>query len=115
MANFTITKVLDGDDVWGRKRIEHVVLQPAVSDYPTGGYLLQGISGSTESTGNVGLGKVSYAWPCGGQGGYVPVWAPSSSRVQVFRQNGTTGPLIEVPASTDLSAYAFNLLVLGTS
>lgn len=115
MATYKVTKTSDGDDIWGRKRIEHVILQPAPSDYPPGGYLLQGISGATESTGNVGLGQVAYAWPVGGQEGYVPVFAPSSSKVKIFRQTAATGALAEVPANTDLSAYAFNLLVAGTS
>ena len=113
MAVFTITKVNDGDDVWGRHRLEQVQLQPAVSDYAPGGYLIQGIGGTTESTGNVGIDKVGYVIPIGGQGGYVPVWSGSSPRLQIWQQSAATSALTEVPAATDLSKYTFNLLVVG--
>ena len=110
---YTITKVNDGDDVWGRRRLEHVQLKPAVSDYAPGGYLIQGIGGTTESRGNVGITSVEFVVPVGGQGGYVPVWSPSSPRLQVWQQSAATSALTEVPAGTDLSAYTFNLLVVG--
>ena len=111
---FTLTKAIDGDDVWSRKRLEHVVLQPSISDYVPGGYLIQGISGTTERTSNVGLAKVSYVIPVGGQGGWSPVWNPTTSKLQVFGDsNAANGAAPEVGASTDLSAYAFNLLVIG--
>jgi hypothetical protein len=51
--------------------------------------------------------------PIGGQGGYVPVWNPTTSKLQVFQQSAATSALTEVPAATDLSAYTFNLLVVG--
>jgi hypothetical protein len=113
MAQYTITKVADGDNVWGRIRLEHVILKPALSDYTPGGYFIQGIGGTTEATGNVGLDKVGYALPIGGQGGIVPVWSPSSPRLQMWEQGSSAGPLTEVAAGTDLSAYTFNLLLVG--
>jgi hypothetical protein len=112
---FSVTKEPDGDDVWSRKRLEHVQLQPAISDYQPGGYLLQGIGGTTESTGNVGLGKIAYVIPVGGEGGYKPVWNPATSKLQVFEDSAGTGPLVEVGGTTNLAAYTFNLLVVGTS
>lgn len=110
---YSVTKVSDGDDVWGRKRLEHVVLQPALSDYVPGGYLIQGEAGTTESTGNVGLAKVFFVIPIGGQGGYTPVWNPTTSKLQVFVDSAGTGPLQEAGGTTNLNAYAFNLLVVG--
>lgn len=107
---YTVTKGNDGDDVWGRHRLEHVVLQPAAADYATGGYALSGIP---PSSGNVGITKIGYVIPVGGQGGYVPVWNLTTSKLQVFQQSAATGALTEVPAATDLSAFAFNLLVVG--
>lgn len=112
---YTITKTADGDDGWARRRLEHVILQPAPSDYLFGGYLIQGVSGSTEKTGNVGLGKVEYVWPCGGQGGYNPVFNPTTSKLQVFTGASGAGPDTEVANGTDLSAYGFRLLIAGTS
>jgi hypothetical protein len=110
---YKIALVSDGDDVWGRHRLEHVTLQPAVSDYPTSGYPIVGISGPTESTGNVGIAKVGYVIPIGGQGGYTPVWNPSTGKLQIWQGASGLGPDSEVPANTDLSSYTFNLLVVG--
>lgn len=86
----TITKLPDGDISLGNLRGELISLQPAASDYATGGYLIQGIGGSTESTGDVGLDKVLFVEPAGGQGGLTVVWNPSTSKVQMF--SGSVGP-----------------------
>lgn len=110
---YTITKVPDGDISLGSLRAEQVQLQPAAADYAPGGYLIQGIAGSTEATGNVGLSKVLFVIPVGGQGGYVPVFNPATSKVQMFQQGAAAGALTEVAAGTDLSAFTFNLLVVG--
>jgi hypothetical protein len=112
---FTVTAVNDGNDVWGMKRVLQVQLKPAISDYASGGYLIQGIAGTTESTGNVGLAKVFWAIPIGGEGGYKPTFNPVTSKVQIFQQSAITGPLTEVLANTDLSGQTFNLLVVGDS
>lgn len=111
---YTITKVSDGDISLGNLRAEEVKLQPAASDYATGGYLIQGIGGTTESTGNVGLDKVLGVIPFGGQGGYVPVWNPATSKLQIYQGGAAvSSPLAEVPANTNLSALTFQLLVIG--
>ena len=110
---YTITKVADGDDVWGRARLERVQLQPAPSDYPPGGYPIQGIGGTTEDTGNVGIDKVYFVIPVGGEGGYKPVFNPVTSKLQVFEDSAGTGPLVEVGGTTNLQAYTFNLIVGG--
>jgi hypothetical protein len=111
---YTITKLADGDLSLGNLRGELVNLQPASSDYPTGGYLIQGIGGATESTGNVGMDKVLAVLPVGGQQGYEPVWQPATSKLEML-YNGSSAPgsNVQVPASTDLSALTFELLLLG--
>jgi hypothetical protein len=118
---YTITKSPDGDLSLGNLRGELVTLQPAPSDYVAGGYLIQGIGGATESTGNVGLDKVLFVDPCGGSGSggnasnskaYVPQWNSSTSKLQVFEPSGT-GPMVEVAGGTDLEAYSFLLLIGG--
>jgi hypothetical protein len=170
----TITKLPDGDFSLGNLRGELITLQPAVADYATGGYLIQGIGGTTENTGNVGIDKVLFVLPTGGQGGLSLVWNPSTSKLQIFQRGAVTatgtvaststaptittgtnatvtgvvatnggaltqtagasgitgvqaptitstftgtavaaGALMEVPAGTDLSAYAFQLLAVG--
>ena len=110
---YTITKLSDGDLSLGNLRGELVNLQPALSDYPTGGYLIQGIGGTTESTGNVGMDKVLAVIPVGGQQGYHPVWQPSSSKLEMFYISSAPAAGQQVPANTDLSALTFELLVLG--
>jgi hypothetical protein len=86
----TITKAPDGDISLGNLRGELITLQPAASDYVAGGYLIQGIGGVTESTGNVGLDKVIGVLPVGGQGGYVPVWNPVTSKLQILQRGAIT-------------------------
>ena len=107
---YTVTKVADGDNVLGRYRTEHVVLKPAAADYPAGGYALSGIP---PSSGNVGMTKIYFAIPVGGQGGYVWQWNPATAKMQVFQQSAATSALTEVPAATDLSALNSNLLLFG--
>jgi hypothetical protein len=110
---YTLTKNPDGDISLGNLRAELMTLTPSVSDYATGGYLVEGIGGSTENTGNVGLDKVLFVLPVGGQGGYSPVFAPATSKVEMFQQSGAAGALAQVAAGVDLSAFNFQLLVVG--
>jgi hypothetical protein len=110
---YTITKLPDGDLSLGNLRGELVTLQPSVSDYPTNGYLIQGIGGATESTGNVGMDKVLAVIPVGGQQGYGAVFNPATSKVQVFYSGSSSSPNAEVPGNTNLVALTFELLVLG--
>lgn len=110
---YSLTKNADGDASLGNFRGELVTLAPSVSDYATGGYLVQGIAGSTESTGDIGLSKVLFVIPVGGEGGYSPVFNPTTSKVRIFEPSNAVGPQVEVPAHTDLSAYSFQLLVVG--
>jgi hypothetical protein len=101
----TITKNSDGDVSLGNLRGEQLTLQPAVADYATGGYLVQGIGGATESTGNIGLDKVLFVIPTGGQGGLSPVFNPTTSKVQIWGNSPSAG----VPLSLGtLSAAATN-------
>ena len=110
---YTLTKVSDGDNVLGKWRCELVNLQPAISDYATGGYNITGIAGTTETTGNVGIAKVLFVWPVGGQGGWSPVWNPTTSKLQVFADSSSNGASPEANANTNLAAYTFELLVVG--
>ena len=110
---YNLTKQSDGDISLGNLRAELIPLGPSVSDYATGGYLIQGIGGTTEATGNVGMDKVLFVIPVGGQQGYNPVWQTSTSKMAMFEDSGAVGPFGQVPALTDLSAYTFELLVVG--
>ena len=97
----TITKAADGDISLGNLRGEIVNLQPSVSDYP-------------ETTGNVGISKIVTVLPAGGQGGWSPVWNPSTSKLQVFSDSSVpNGPSPEANAGTNLAGYTFQLLVIG--
>ncbi len=104
---YTITKLPDGDLSLGNLRGELVNLQPALSDYPTGGYLIQGIGGSTESTGNVGMDKVLTVIPAGNQQQFKPVWQTATSKLEMWDGDS------QVAANVDLSALTFELLLIG--
>lgn len=110
---YQLVKQPDGDLSLGNLRGELVNLLPASSDYPLGGYLVQGEAGATESTGNVGLAKVIFIIPIGGQAGYSPVFNPVTSKVEVFQDSTAQGPGGRVLPGTDLSAFSFGLLVVG--
>ena len=110
---YSLVKQNDGDLSLGNLRGELVNLLPAVSDYATGGYLVQGIAGTTEATGDVGLSKVLFVVPVGGQGGYSPVFNPTTSKVTIEQPGASNHAQSEVPANTDLSAFTFALLVVG--
>ena len=79
---YSVTKASDGDVSLGNLRAEIVTLQPAASDYPSGGYAI--------STANVGLSKILLVAPIGGQGGFSPIWNPSTGKLQMF--SGAVGP-----------------------
>lgn len=111
---YTIKRNADGDVSLGNLRGEIVTLQPAAADYATGGYLIQGIGGATENSGNVGLDKVLGVLPLGGNLGYVLIWNPATNKLQVWWTGpALSGVLAQVPAATDLSALSFQLLVIG--
>ena len=113
---YTITKLPDGDVNFGSLNGEFVNLQPAVSDYPTGGYPI--IDGETvvntpTKNANCDMYKVLAALPVSGQSGLVPQFNAGAKTLALMEQNGTTGGLAEVPAGTDLSKYTFELLLIG--
>ena len=111
---YTLKKQPDGDLSLGNLRGELVVLQPAVSDYVPGGYLIEGIGGATENVGNVGLDKVLFVIPAGDSGaGYGVKWNTTTSKLQVYQDSTNVGQFSEVPASTNLAPYNFQLLVVG--
>lgn len=110
---FTLTKNSDGDISLGNLRAELETLQPALSDYVLGGYLVQGIGGNPLTPGNVGMDKVLFVIPVGGQGGLSPVFNPATSKLQIFQDSAAGGAGGEVNAGTNLAAYAFELLVVG--
>ena len=104
---YTITKLSDGDLSIGNLRGELVNLQPALSDYPTGGYLIEGIGGNPLTAGNVGMDKVLTVIPAGGQQQYSPVWQPATSKLEMWSGGS------QVTANTDLSTLTFELLLIG--
>jgi hypothetical protein len=109
---YKITKATDGDLV-SNLREELVTLQPSVSDYATGGYSIKGIGGTTVATGNVGIDKVLFVLPVGGQGGLQVAWNTTTSKIQMFADSTSALAAVEVANATDLSGYTFSLLVIG--
>jgi hypothetical protein len=100
----TITKNNDGDVSLGNLRGELITLQPAVADYVTGGYLLQGIGGNPLTAGDVGLTKVLGMISLSGQQGLIPSWNAATQKVQIFQTGADAGvPLGLGPVSTGVS------------
>ena len=106
----TITKLPDGDLSLGNLRGELITLQPAVGDYVPGGYLIQGIAGTTETTGDVGLSKVLIVEPAGGQGGLNPVWNPTTSKVQIFGGGLAPGTPIGLGAASTAASTTVGIV-----
>jgi hypothetical protein len=113
---YKITKNPDGDVSLGSINGEFVTLQPSSSDYAAGGYPIvsqvQIVDGSSLNA-NCDFYRVLAAIPVGGQGGVTPVWNPTTNKLQMWQTGSANSPESEVPAGTDLSAYAFQLLLLG--
>jgi hypothetical protein len=115
---YAVTKNPDGDVSLGSLNGEVVTLQPAAADYATGGYaIISGVQAvntpTLASSVNCDLYRIIGVIPIGGYGGYHLAWNPTTQTLQVFQQSAATGPLTQVPAATDLSAYAFQLLLIG--
>lgn len=113
---YTVTKNPDGDVSLGSWNGELVTLQPSTSDYSNNGYALvdqNQVVNNSALTANCDMYRILAVIPVGGQGGYVPVWNPTTKKVQVFRQTAATSALVEVTTGTDLSAQAFQLLLAG--
>jgi hypothetical protein len=108
----------DGNLSLGNLRGELVTLTPAVADYVNGtGYLIEGIGGTTENTGDVGMYKVLAVVPLNSPGGYLAIWNPTTQSIRVYGVEaaavGTLYTLTEVPTGTDLSADPMQLLLIG--
>jgi hypothetical protein len=115
----TIKKNPDGDLSLGNLRGELVTLQPDISDYASGGYLIEGIGGNPLTGGDVGLTKVLFVVPVGGTVGpepssaYFPQWNTATQKLQIFQDSGANAPLGEIGPGTNLASYSFDLLVAG--
>ena len=113
---YQITKAPDGDVSFGSWNGEQVTLQPSTSDYSTGGYaIVDGVSvvDNPALNQNCDMYRVIVALPAGGQGGYQPVWNPTTKKLQIYAGASAAGPDTEVASLTDLSALSFQLLLLG--
>lgn len=113
---YSVTKQNDGDLSLGNLRGELVNLIPASSDYAIGGYLMEGIGGNPLTSGNVGMDKILGVIPCGDNdatSAYFLKWNTSTQKLQVFQDSTNGNPMSEVPANTDLSAFSFQLLLIG--
>jgi hypothetical protein len=79
-------------------------------------FLRQGaLSLGTYATGGVAVSSAQLDFPAdfqivwldvGSAGGYVFTWDKTNGKVLAYRQNNTTGPLVEVPNATDLSGVS---------
>ena|SRR5271166_2349955 len=114
--SYTITKQPDGDINFGSKSGELVTLVDSVSDYPIGGYLFtsgESYNNNTALTLNVALWRIDTIQPWGGQGGLLPIWNPTTQKLQLFEVGGSGAPNSELPNGTDVSGYTFLLCVIG--
>jgi hypothetical protein len=109
---YTITKNPDGDVSLGSWNGESVTLQPSSSDYSNNGYAIvdqNQVVNNPALQANCDMYRILAVIPIGGQGGYSPVWNPVTKKLQIFAGGTTT----QVATGTDLSAYAFQLLLAG--
>jgi|SRR6185312_4331964 len=115
----TITPVPDSIFQFGNFTGVIVKCVPAASDYPTAGYAL--------GPAQVGLRTLAFVEPRPSTGSTTPAttmpmlaWDPFAQKLQAFEVGAiastpaTAALLTEVGANTDLSAFEFTLLCLGT-
>lgn len=114
----TITQVADAQFTFGNLAGTIVTATPAAGDYVTGGYPL----GPAE----VGLRTLACVVPMPSTKGAaattmpVPAWDQVNQKLQAFESAAVAATpavaalLAECAANTDLSAYQFQLLCLGT-
>jgi hypothetical protein len=103
----TVTSVFSGS-LFGAKQRISVTTITGDSSYATGGYAI--------TANQVGFSRITAVIAVGANTGYVPVWDATNSKLKVFygdNNNASDGPLIEVPAATDLSAVSFTVLAFG--
>ena len=107
---YTITKNPDGDVSLGNRAGEEVTLQPAISDYATGGYAIvdgEQYNANGSLTINCDLWRIIGVIPIADQSGYELDWNSSTKKLVIYK-GGT-----QVSNGTDLSAFAFQLLLYG--
>ena len=103
----TVTSVFSGSLLGAKQRIS-VTTITGDSSYATNGYAI--------TANQVGFSRITAVLAVGANTGYVPVWDATNSKLKVFygdNNNASDGPLIEVPAATDLSAVSFTVLAFG--
>lgn len=103
----TVTSVFSGSILGAKQRIS-VTTITGDSSYATGGYAI--------TANQVNFSRITAVLAVGANTGYVPVWDAANSKLKVFygdNNNASDGPLIEVPAATDLSAVSFTVLAFG--
>lgn len=102
----TVTSVFSGSVLGAKQRVS-VTTVTGDASYATGGYAISG--------NQVGFNRITAVVPVANTG-YIPVWDATNSKLKVFysdNNNASDGPLIEVPAATDLSAVSFTVLAFG--
>lgn len=109
----TITQVPDSTFQFGNFTGVIVKCSPAAADYPTGGYAL--------GPAQVGLRTLALAVPMPSTNNAVATAMPSLAwdvvhqKLQAFGTGAASGALLaEMANNTDLSAYEFLVLCLGT-
>ena len=110
--SYVITKQPDGDISLGNLNGEYVSLSDSISDYAIGGYAIvsgeQVQNGASPSSINCDLWRILTVIPAGGENGYMPVWNPTTQRLQIFQSAG-----VEVSNGANLNPYTFYLLLVG--
>jgi hypothetical protein len=116
---YTVTKNPDGDVNLGSLAGEFVTLQPAVADYPPGGYAL--IGGETANANgtpnliNTDLWRISSSIAMGGQGGLSPIWNPTTQKVQIFGEGPNPGTSLSLGPVSAAKSTAIGVTGTPTS
>jgi hypothetical protein len=83
--SLTVTLTKDGNDVWGRTRVQHASLA-LDNSYPTGGYSLPATKFGMRALFNMLIGDMGVS----GTGGYRFAWDSVNSKLMVYRVPGFT-------------------------
>ncbi len=105
----TITKINDGQNIFGTAPVVLATLAPGVSDYATGGYAITALE--------VGLASIDFVFLGDGNtlaAGYVPYWNTQTGSFQVFWTGAAVASkLEEIPAATNLTGAVWTVYFLS--
>lgn len=114
MALGNVTSVAAGGVMPSAPTFFDVISFALDNSYVTGGYT--GLQAKVKAKTAVNRDVSILAFIPQDCNGYIPVWDPTNSKLKVYyidNNNGSDGPMIEVPNATDLSAVTVKGLLIS--